>query len=112
MNRAQDLKKLQAITDLVLDARQLRLRQACDARERSVSQLQALAVPEPRADLPVVAGELVSLTYQRWADLRRAELNAVIARQTVEMMAARAAAALAFGRAEALRGVAGKLGRS
>jgi hypothetical protein len=41
--------------------------------------------------------------YQHWADLRRAEINLVLARQTVDWMEARGAAQSAFGRAEVLR---------
>jgi hypothetical protein len=109
--RAEDLAKLQGITDLVLENRLHRLRQTAEARAQSLMQLAALSATPVPADLPAITAGLVGLTYQRWADIRRAELNAVIARQTAEWMAAKAEASLAFGRAEAVRGVAAKAAR-
>jgi hypothetical protein len=52
---------------------------------------------------------LGQLVYDRWADVRRAELNLVIARQTAEMLEARSEAGTAFGRLQALQGLAKRL---
>ena len=72
-------------------------------------QLGAINEAGRPADLePVTAGK-VALTYDRWADLRRSELNLVIARQTAEWMEARREAQTAFGRVQALQGLATRL---
>ena len=93
---------LQLLTQLMLDARLQTLRQATGARERSLMQRDALGAAEDPGDLPIAVAGTVALTYRRWADQRRAELNAVIARQTVACMVARAEASTAFGKVQAL----------
>jgi hypothetical protein len=108
---SKDLSRLAEITQLVLDTRLHALRLASDAREKSRMQLAALAVRDAPTDLPAMTAERVGLTYQRWADLRRADLNAVIARQTAEWMAAKADASLAFGRAQAINTLAERVKR-
>lgn len=102
MKPAHGIAELQLITQLLLDARLQDLRHAAEARDRSLMQYDALAAAEDPGDLPVVLAGTVGLAYQRWADQRRADLNAVIARQTVDWMAARSAASTAFGRVQAL----------
>lgn len=109
MSKRDDLARLTELTQLVLDQRLHLLREAAGARDRSRLQLDALAAASAPADLPPVTAGLVSLTYERWADIRRSELNTVIARQTVEWMGARSDAATAFGRLQAIKGVAAKL---
>ena len=109
MTRPRDITALQDLAQLLLDHRLSHLRQAAYRREQSRMQIIALEVADEPADLsPVTAGP-VALRYQLWADVRRSELNTVLARQTAEWMAAREEARLAFGRAEALRGVAARL---
>ena len=72
-------------------------------------QIAALNQPSPPTDLePVTAGK-VALSYDRWADQRRAELNLVIARQTADWMEARGNAQTALGRVQALQGLATRL---
>jgi len=110
MSRAKDIARLQDLSRLMLDLRLTRLREAADQRARSRMQIAALAQVAETTDLPPVAASQVALRYQLWADARRSELNTVLARQTVEWLEARQEAQLAFGRAEALRGVAGRLG--
>jgi hypothetical protein len=61
------------------------------------------------ADLGPMTAERVALAYDRWADVRRSELNLVIARQTVDWMEARTQAQTAFGRVQALQGLATRL---
>lgn len=104
MSRAQDMRRLQALAQLALDQRQQGLRQAAERLERSRMQLQAVNGADMPADLPPIAAGLVDVAYRRWADVRRAELNTLIARQMVEWMEARSEAATAFGRVQALDG--------
>lgn len=111
MNPKQDIQRLDGLAQLMLDHRLGQLREAADQRDRSRMQLQAVNAAAEPVDLPPVAAGLVGIAYQRWADKRRAELNAVIARQTADWMQARAEAGTALGRLQALRGVAEKLGK-
>lgn len=106
MSRTRDLSRLTDVAQLMLDHRLGALRSATAGLEQSRAQLAAINAAATPADLPPVAAELVSQTYQRWADARRSELNLVIARQTAELLEARDAAGTAFGRLQALRKVA------
>jgi len=103
MKPAQDIERLRLITQLLLDTRLQDLRRAAEARARSQMQFDALATPESPSDLPLAVAGTVGLAYCRWADQRRADLNAVIARQTVDWIAARSEASTAFGRKQALQ---------
>lgn len=70
-------------------------------------QLSAIdAAGTPVEDLGQVTTEKVAITYNRWADVRRSELNLVIARQTASWLEARGEAQGAFGRVQALQGLA------
>lgn len=112
MTRAKDIAALQGLARLVLDHRLSQLRQAADRKDQSRMQISALETTLETPDLSPVAAGLVALRYQLWADVRRSELNTVLARQTAEWLAAREEARHAFGRSEALRGVAvGRLDR-
>ena len=111
MSNRDDLAKVAGLAELVLDRRLQDLREAAAARHRSRMQLDAIMAAAAPADLPPVTAGLVGLAYQRWADIRRSELNAVIARQTATWLTARSEAATAFGRLQAIRGVAEKLAR-
>jgi hypothetical protein len=107
MSRAKDIARLETLAALVRDHRLASLRAAAAQCEQSRMQIAALAREEtPDADLPAVAASLVALRYQAWADVRRGELNTVLARQTALFLAARDEARSAFGRAEALRRIA------
>jgi hypothetical protein len=110
MSQKQQLIKLRQISTLLLDSRLSTLNAAARAKQESEAQLAGLNEPLlGPSDLADFALEMVSLTYQRWADARRAELNMLLARQTVAWMEAREAAREAFGKKEALGGVAAKL---
>lgn len=109
MTRPTDIAALQRLAGLLLDHRLSQLRQAADRREQSRMQIAALDKGAEPADLPPVAAGQVALRYQLWADVRRSELNTLLARQTVDWIAAREDAQHAFGRAEALRGVAARI---
>lgn len=103
MTVAKDIAKLQVLTQLILDAKLQALRQATEARERSLMQRDALTNLQDPGDLPVAVAESVGLAYSRWADHRRADLNTVIACQTVACLVARTDASTAFGKVQALR---------
>jgi hypothetical protein len=109
MSRAQDMKRLQAIAQLVLDQRLRTLNQAADRLERSREQLAAINAAASPADLSPVAAGLVDVAYQRWADVRRAELNGTIARQSAHWIESRGEAGQAFGRVQALDGALARL---
>lgn len=110
MTQKQQLIKLRQISSLILDSRLSTLHAAAKAKQESETQLAGLNhVPSRPEDLSDVALERVALNYQRWADARRSELNMLLARQTVAWMEARDAAREAFGKKEALGGVAAKL---
>jgi len=105
----QELKRLEALARLVLDHRLDQLRASVTRLERSEDQLQAVNAAAAPADLPPLAAGLVEINYGRWADIRRAELNTLIARQRAEVIEVRAEATTAFGRLQALRGAGEKL---
>lgn len=109
MSKASDLARLAEVAQLMLDHRLGKLRGASAALERSREQLAALDQAAQPADLAPVTAEKVALSYERWADQRRAELNLVIARQTAEWIESQSEARTAFGRVEALQGLAERL---
>ncbi len=109
MSKGTDIARLADLTQLVLDHRLGKLRSAVAELERSRMQIAALDQPSAAQDLDAVTAEKVTLTYGRWADQRRAELNLVIARQTADWIEARSEAQTAFGRVQALQGLATRL---
>ena len=109
MTKTQDAQRLQDLAQLMLDQRLHALRLAGEQLQRSRDQLSAINDPAAPVDLSPVTAGLVDVTYQRWADIRRAELNATIARQTVALIEARAEAGQAFGRTRALEGALTRL---
>jgi hypothetical protein len=109
MTTARDLARLAELAQLMLDHRLCQLRAAASELDRSRMQLQALSASSPPADLPLVTAARAELVYDRWAEVRRADLNLVIARQTAEMIEARSEAGTAFGRLQALNGLAKRL---
>ena len=103
MSDRAKLARIKVVSQLVLDGRLNALERAARVRQHSLDHLAALARPVADSDLPLaVAGE-VAMRYQGWADQRRAEINLILARQTVEWAEARQAAALAFGRNQAVQ---------
>lgn len=104
-DRRAQLAALKTIAGLMLDARQMELRQAAAARNASLAALAALDRPAaaPAAETSPIAAAQAAIRYEVWADRRRAEINLALARQTVQWQDARQAAALAFGKTEALR---------
>lgn len=107
MSKARDLSRLSKVAQLTLDHRLGQLRASAAEVERSRMQLASInASARTVDDIAPVTAERVVLSYERWADVRRSELNLVIARQTVAWMEARGEAQAAFGRVQALQGLA------
>jgi hypothetical protein len=111
MTTKTDLKNLQGLARMVLDHRLSRMREAADQEARSQAQLRAIDQAADPGDLPPVAADLVVCAYQRWADVRRIELNVVLAHQAAQRLEARAEAERAFGRVQALSAVAARIAR-
>ena len=103
MTKAKDLARLGQITQLLLDTKLADLRALAAKRQHSLDLLGNLNRPAVQTDLPIVAAHLAEVRYQSWADIRRAEINVILARQTAEMYVARDAARCAFGRNQAFQ---------
>lgn len=108
MSRKDQLVRLRQISGLILDLRLSELHDAARARAQSLERLAALAVPQA-SDLPPIAAAQAGLRYQRWADLRRAEINTQLARETAVWLEAQAVARQAFGQSQALESVRKKM---
>lgn len=103
MSQDDPLRRLAALSNLILDGRLAELRRRAAARAESEAQIAGLERPQMAdRNLEGAAAALAEIGYQRWADARRAELNRVLARQTAEWLEATDAARQAFGRNEAL----------
>lgn len=109
MSRRDQMKRLEQVAGLLFDSRLTDLQRAAAARTETEARLAGLAAPAANeGDVSHIAAELAALNYQRWADVRRAELNQTLARQTADWIDARDAARLAFGKTRALAGVAAR----
>lgn len=106
MSWSKDLSQLADLAQLMLDHRLGTLKSNSDRLEQSRMQLSALNQTTEAVDLDPVTAVKVGLDYERWADVRRAELNLMIARQTAAWLEARGDAQTAFGRVQALRALA------
>jgi hypothetical protein len=109
MSRSRDLARLADLAQLMLDHRLGQLRQTADQLEQSRMQLTAVNQAAAPANLDPLMSARVGLDYDRWADVRRAELNLVIARRTATWLEARGEAQTAFGRVQALQGLAARV---
>lgn len=103
---AKQLAELAQLTGVAQDAALSKLRAAISAREAVEAQIKALDQQRRRATPDV--SDAVTLTgadllWQRWAALRRADLNKQLARLRVTEAGARDTARTAFGRAQAVR---------
>lgn len=108
MEHAKSITKLQVLAGLLLDHRLSTLQSAARAKAQSEAALARLAQTTEADGLVGAAAALAGLQYQRWAEARRAEINLVLARQTRDWLDAQATAREAFGKAEALKGLAAK----
>ena len=106
---ADRIARLRSLADLLLDMRLSDLRTVAAARAESLERLADLDRAPPASDLPDLAAAEVAMRYQSWADQRRAEINLTLARQTATWIEARDDARLAFGKSQALQGLAGRL---
>lgn len=103
MTKARNLDALTTLSRMLLDLRLEDLRQAAAAREKCQAQLRDLDVQLPQSGtLAGAAAEIAALTYQRWADVRRQELNRALARHSAAWLEAGDAARLAFGKDRSL----------
>ena len=110
MSRTKELQRLAEVAQVMLDHRLGQLRAAAAELERSRMQLAAInAAAGPSEELGPVISERVAIAYARWADTRRSELNLVTARQTASWIDSRSEAQTAFGRVQALQGLAARL---
>ena len=101
----KDIKKLEhlkTLSDLILNQHLAGLRACSDARNQSLQRLADLAA-KLDDQLGPVASAAAMIHYEKWADLRRSELNIALARQTVAWMEARKNAETAFGRSQVLK---------
>ena len=108
MKRDQDMARLLELAKMAFDHSLGRLRSSKARLDQSRMQLDAINQSGQAVDLEPIMATRVGLGYERWADMRRAELNTVIARQTAEWLEARDAAQMAFGRVQALQALSGR----
>lgn len=96
------LGNLQDLAQMVLDAKLADLRLIVRARDASLAHLAELNRPFAETDLNPIAEAEAAIRFQRWADMRRAEVNQILARQTAMLHEMHSATQTAFGRANAL----------
>lgn len=101
--KKEDLEKLSHLGRMVLDLGLARLQQAKAAREETLRQIAALQAGIVDEGISEIAAHQAALRYQAWADLRRRELNLILARQTVAQLTAEDEARLALGRVDVLQ---------
>lgn len=110
MTSSNDLKPLGKLTGMMLDARLADLRRAAALRDECAALLKDIQAPPPVAEgFEGAASELAQLTYQRWVDLRREELNRQLAQKTADWLDAVDAARNAFGKDRALSSLTERL---
>lgn len=108
MTKDRDITRLADLAQMVLDHRLFQVRTSAALLDQSRAQLSALNQPPHSVDLEPIVSSRVGLGYERWADVRRAELNLVIARQTADWLEACETARTAFGRLQALQSLSGR----
>lgn len=102
MKKQAKITQLKLLSDLIFDQHSAKLQACAAARGASLQRLADLRVTAQTELDPITQAQSM-IRYERWADARRADINVVLARQTVDWMEARTAAKMAFGRAEILR---------
>ena len=103
MSTLKQLAALGRIADLMLDQRLQVLLRAQDARTATKDRIAALEQPQDLDACSLQASVQAQMLYQAWADMRRKDLNLVLAKQTVKVMEVESDARLAFGKQSALR---------
>lgn len=106
MSDTEKLQRLAQVSNLILETKMLALEKAARARQHSLARMAELNRPAAPNDLPLVLAADVAMRYELWADQRRSEINLILARQTVEWVEARQAAAGAFGRNQVVQKLA------
>lgn len=107
MSKTQKIHALRTISQIILDSKLMELRHAALARSQTQAHLDDLKVPELCIDDTLgVAEAMATLSYQRWADRRRADLNLTLAQQTALWLDKRDDARHAFGQTDVLRMIA------
>lgn len=100
MTKAQNLARLRALTDMVLDSHLGDLRAKASQRQATIEKLEGLRAPTPMLDDAAgISDALAALNFQIWAEARRAELSQTLARQTAVWLDSRDQARVAFGKA-------------
>jgi len=102
MSRREMISKLVKIGDMLLDKRMHELRASAAERDHNLVLLKNLT-PEPIEEPQTISGALAALSYNQWADARRAEINLVLATKTAQWLQAKADAERALGRSEVLK---------
>ena len=106
MTKKQQIEKLQHVAALLFDSKLAQLKIIAQAKHETEGHLTDLAQgASVTPDMPQISIEVANLRYERWADVRRAELNMTLARQTALWLDARGAAQVAFGKTQALDGI-------
>ena len=110
MTKQDQMQRLQQVAGLLFDSKLVDLKAAARAMQETKDHLvDLIALPVQACELPATTMAVTGLRYDRWADVRRAELNLTLARQTAEWLDARDAARLAFGKTQALDAVKAKM---
>jgi hypothetical protein len=102
MSQLAKIKRLQQISDLILEKHLEQLRTTAAARNTSLQRLQDLTLHTDPDLIPPHFAKLQA-RYEGWAEKRRGEVNIMLARQTAEWMEQKDTALGAFGRAQNLR---------
>lgn len=103
MENRPKLAQLVRLSGLMLDNKISKLRAVAAEKAAIESQLATLDLSNKDALDPLnVSDAITQLTYQKWADGRRLELNRSLARQTALWLEAQDQARLEFGRKTAL----------
>jgi hypothetical protein len=108
MNQKAKLARLEQISRLLRDIGLSKLQQTALERQKSLDALARLdGVTSGGADGLLEAN--VRLRYERWADMRRRDINLQLAEQTAKWLDAKRAARHDFGRYESLQKLSSKL---
>ena len=103
------LPALLTISHLIKDLHLAALRRAEAERAALLDRIATLRErPSAPADMAPAIAEEVTLRYDRWADLRRREIEVALKHKAVECDALRARARLSVGRDGALEKLVGK----
>jgi len=110
MIKKDQIRQLQQMAGLLFDSKLVDLKATARAMQETKDHLADLvADPVLANEVAKIAMAVAGLRYDRWADVRRAELNLTLARQTAEWLDARDVARLAFGKTRALEAVKAKM---